>query len=357
MKSKGKTRSYLYYFEIVAIFVSSILLLLSYISAYINPEHIWFISVFGLFFFPIFLLNLFILILCLLRRNIFVVVSILALLPSCVYIQKYVKFSVNQELSNDIDLKILSYNVGRFASGKNMSEKECVEAISHLISDEQPDLVCLQEFRLIGENDINKFVKKFFPNYNLAYFIFNSTKGAYGNITLSRFPIVDKGSFKFEQSSNIVIYTDCLIDSKKVRIYNCHFQSYSISLSSLPQAMKRAYKFTVKKTEGKLKDAIQKRTVQVDKIVRDIKRSPYKSFIIGDFNDGPLSYTYQQLMKYQFDSFQDAGSGFAATFSVLWPMLRVDYILYPSIYKVMEHRVLHLDYSDHYPITASFNIK
>ena len=54
------------------------------------------------------------------------------------------------------------------------------------------------------------------------------------------------------------------------------------------------------------------------------------------------------------DSFLEVGKGFGATYSSLWPMLRIDYILYPKTLEARWYARDDVKYSDHYPILSSF---
>ena len=56
------------------------------------------------------------------------------------------------------------------------------------------------------------------------------------------------------------------------------------------------------------------------------------------------------------DSFREAGKGFGATFSMLWPMLRIDYVLFPERCVGVSYKVERLPYSDHYPVVAEMSI-
>ena len=76
------------------------------------------------------------------------------------------------------------------------------------------------------------------------------------------------------------------------------------------------------------------------------------SMICGDFNDTPMSYTYHRLAAGHKDSFADGGSGMGATFSVLWPLLRIDYILVPENVTCDRTTVNRVPFSDHYPVST-----
>ena len=96
--------------------------------------------------------------------------------------------------------------------------------------------------------------------------------------------------------------------SSKLRIYNCHFESYNISL---PAIIKRHA--AVEETERKLRHSITERPRQVAQVLTGIDQAPVHSIVVGDFNDTPLSYTYFRLIRGRKDSFMKAGKGFGAT--------------------------------------------
>ncbi len=98
------------------------------------------------------------------------------------------------------------------------------------------DIVSLQEVNLPGEYDVARFFEKRFPGYHVGYFMFVTDKGSYGNVTLSKFPILNKGKLMFDKSSNLAIFTDLKIGEGAERVYNCHFESYNM-LSRLKKSV------------------------------------------------------------------------------------------------------------------------
>ena len=80
------------------------------------------------------------------------------------------------------------------------------------------------------------------------------------------------------------------------------------------------------------------------------------SIVTGDFNDTPMSYTYQQLQRGNKDSFIEAGKGMGGTYSGLWPFIRIDYVLLPEKCDALYHKVERKRYSDHYPIVTRLKI-
>ena len=344
--------------------ISAFLLLLSYASMVVNPAKAWYMTVFGLLFVPIAILNGIFLVLAIKRGSSSFLIPLLALLPSLIFIGRYFQFSSGAAERGSETVKILTYNVGHFALGSAQEFKEeggraaCADSVVRFIMENDADIVCLQEVNLPGEYDVARFFEKRFPGYHVGYFMFVTDKGSYGNVTLSKFPILNKGKLMFDKSSNLAIFTDLKIgEGAEIRVYNCHFESYNVSLSRLKKSVADKDGELMWETEEKLKKSIRRRPEQVDKVMSDIEDCTLEAIVTGDFNDNPMSYTYNRLKKGRDDSFVEAGKGFGATYSFLWPFIRIDYILYPSHFTAVSHSVPRVRYSDHYPVIAEINLK
>ena len=110
----------------------------------------------------------------------------------------------------------------------------------------------------------------------------------------------------------------------------------------------------VEDTGRKMRRGITQRPRQVEEVMKDVDECPVRSVVLGDFNDNPLSYTLYRLSRGRQDAFVQAGKGFGATFRPLWPLLRIDYILYPRDLHVVSYEVPKVKYSDHYPVIATY---
>ncbi|MBQ3977263.1 MAG: endonuclease/exonuclease/phosphatase family protein [Bacteroidales bacterium] len=338
--------------------LAAFLLFLTYSSMVVNPAKAWYMTVLGLLFIPIVLLNILLLFWAVKRKSKSFMIPLIVLLPSAIFIGRYFQFSSGAaEQSGETSVRMVSYNVGHFMLGSkpafkgDKGRKACMDSVVRFIKETDADIVCLQEVDLDGEYDVSKFIKDHFPEYQSGYFMFINKEGAYGNVTLSRYPITGKGRLQFEKSSNLAIYTDLKIGDQVLRVYNCHFESYNISLTNLVKSWNRDSTL-VRDTEEKMKRSITRRPVQVDQVMSDIEECPVEAIVAGDFNDNPISYTYFRLMKGRKDTFVEAGRGFGATYSGLWPFIRIDYILYPSHFKAASNHIPRLGYSDHYPVVA-----
>ena len=66
------------------------------------------------------------------------------------------------------------------------------------------------------------------------------------------------------------------------------------------------------------------------------------------------TYTYFRLLRGRRDAFVRAGHGFGASYTSLWPLLRIDYQLYPKALEAVSYDIERVPYSDHYPVIATY---
>ena len=192
------------------------LLILSYASIVVNPAKVWLISLVGIFFVPLSIMNLILLLWAVKRRSKSFVIPLLALLPAFFFVGRYVQTDSEEDRIARMShtgntVKILSYNVGRFP----------MDSIFTFILDQDPDIICLQEFHTDDVDEVRTMLRKRMGEYNADYYLFPTGNGAFGNLTLSRIPVKDKGVIKFEESANLAIYTDYSHCGQDFRVYNC----------------------------------------------------------------------------------------------------------------------------------------
>lgn len=347
----------------VLMLIVAALLALSYVSIAINPAKVWLVSLSGLLFVPLMTLNVILLLWAIKRLSKSFVIPLLALIPSFFFIGRYVQLGdedAQAEHPKGETVKVMTWNVGRFAALneeagiKNM--QQCADSVFDYILSQDPDIVCLQEVKLSNSQKVREYLNKKMRGYSVEYYMFPSGSGSFGNVTLSRIPIKDKGKIKFEQSANLAIYTDHQVGDRRFRVYNCHFESYNISFTGFAKALLQRDSTVINETGTKMKRSITRRPKQVDQVFSHIEDCPIESFVCGDFNDNPMSYTYFRMTRHREDSFVEAGKGFGATYALLWPMLRIDYILYPSRYDAVTNDIPRVNLSDHYPVISEIEL-
>ena len=326
--------------------VSAGLLFLSYLSIVVDPAKAWFFTLFGLIYPLVLIATATLFVLSLFRRSKMRLVLGLALLPSAFFAGTYFQMGHSDNAPAPGGLKIVSYNVARF------QEAGPADIVQYLRG-QDADIICLQEFRLPSGTSVEAWLKRNFPGYRADYFVFQGKGGSFGNVTLSKKPILSKGKTTFEGSANMAVFTDIKLDGSVVRLYNCHFESYNISLPRVVKGITDEDIF--EETERKMRRSITERPKQVAKVLKEIASDGQSTIVLGDFNDTPLSYTYFRLSRGLKDSFVKAGHGFGATYSGLWPLLRLDYILVPGELKPETYKIDKVKYSDHYPIIATYH--
>lgn len=354
MTAKIRRRTPLLYgitFRII-LFIAAGCMVLSYLAVYINPIKSPIPLFFGLFWIPILTLNLLLLIIALLRRSYSAWIPLVALLPALLFSETFFKISgKNDTVYEGIKMRVETYNVGMFNAAKGISDrKEALRLIEKHIASVGSDAVCLQEVFLFDKEHI----KEIFPEYKYRVYHFFPTKNhhCFGNVILSKHKIAGSGCISFKKSTNLALYADIIFYNDTIRLYNTHLESYNISFAALASAKKSNE--VADYLGSKVKNTTVTRSKQVDAIFKNMASSPYPSIVCGDFNDTPMSYAYHKLSRRKKDTFKESGKGFSATYSALWPLLRIDYIFIPNNYECIRHSTPKLYFSDHYPTIAEF---
>ncbi len=352
-KKKKKFTFFHLSFRLILLICASALAI-AYTSALINPQTFLLPTLLGLYFIPLALLNFVLLIVAVIRKSGSFWIPFLSLIPSLFILEFMYQPSREPIPWEKGEIKILTYNTGLFKSGKESKDvDDNMESIMNFIESEAPDIVCLQEYSIRDTLSI----RRHFRNYpHLIHHLFKHSDGRWtGNVTASKFPILTSGTVVFKGSTNLSLWCDILCDGRQYRVFNNHLESNAISLTSLIKKLggrNTEIKPELEKIHGKIKTSVARRSDQTAEILTNINSCKKPAIICGDFNDMPLSYTFRQLYKGRKDSFAEGGQGFGATYSILWPLLRIDYVLLPEQMEVLGHETLRKDYSDHYPVIS-----
>jgi endonuclease/exonuclease/phosphatase family metal-dependent hydrolase len=233
--------------------------------------------------------------------------------------------------------------------------KENADHILNFLRQNNADIICLQEVRL-NKRQIFDISNHKLPDISHMQLAHSSSVG--GQLTMTRFPIVNMGEIRFKNSGNMIIFTDILMNSDTVRVYNCHLQSYRLrpteinSIDSMDFENHRETKEKLIELSVKFRDAIIKRAEQAATLRQHLNQCPYPVIVCGDFNDTPVSFTYRTVRGNLEDSFTQSGKGTANTYNGKLPSFRIDYILHSSRFSSYNFEVSTLNHSDHYPISC-----
>ncbi len=234
------------------------------------------------------------------------------------------------------------------------------------LAEENPDILCLQEFYTSEEkgdfNNIDTVTHLLnTKNSHVEYTITLRGNDHWGIATFTKYPIIKKGKIEFNtRSNNLCIYTDVLINTDTVRIYNMHLQSISFTKADYKfmdqiQSDTTDTKDEVEKSKSilrRLKRAFVKRATQSEIIATHIETCPYKVIVCGDFNDTPASYVYNTIRGDLKDAFIESGSGFEQTYAGKFPRFRIDYILHSKEFNSKNYHHITETQTDHYPVVS-----
>lgn len=271
-------------------------------------------------------------------------------------------------------VKIMTYNVKNFDLYNWTGNAQTRKEIMAFIKEQNPDVINLQEFYTdeIDKPNINYFTDTL--GYKYYHFLATDTvvinakkKNAgkqlfWGVATFSKYPIVKKSSVNFaNNNANGCLVADLVINKKTIRLYNAHLQSVHLgyedynTIEELTEKQ-RTHWFRVKNILRKIKVASRLRASQADAIRESIAASPYPVCVVGDFNDVPVSYTYQTIRKNLADAFVKKGSGFGSTFTNKLSFYRIDHTLFSQEIQIYSYKILNTTLSDHYPIIVEFSL-
>ncbi len=338
------------------------LLLLAYLSVYINPATTSFPALFGLAYPYIAAANIVMVLIWLVMRRWQALISLVAIAAGLGYIHNFIRFT-NHGTEEHHDLKLMSYNIRLFNIYEE-SEKDTHRKMMDLLKKENPGILCLQEYFVKGDPAAGeRKLKEGLGGRRYTHFklIKSGAASRYGIATITRYPIVYRGDIVHPGSSSMTIFTDIVVDTDTFRIYNNHLQSFRLRrvegtlLSELAGEEQRRSMDNISGIYHSLTQGFAMRALQVDRVKRHIETSPYPVIVTGDFNDTPTSYTYRIMRRGLKDAFVEAGYGAGFTYRGKYPPNRIDYILYNEEIYCNDFDIVKARYSDHYPIIAYFS--
>ena len=330
-------------------------LVVSYGSVYVNPGRFWIPAFFGLYFVPLVIINALFLLLALLKRSSIAWIPFLALLPTLLFVELFVRWGTHTGTESGLSVKIATYNVCNFQGYGKKPREEAIREIDRFLHREGVEIVCMQEFYCLDTGKIAHL----FPSYPYRCFTHKKGQKSYrGNLILSTFPMEHSGEIRFLGSHRNCIYADFSVQGRAFRVYTTHLESNNISLNAIADRMRRYQEVPDEflQVHRRIREAFRIRAQQVESISEHLKTVAQPFILCGDFNDTPVSYTYNRLQEGLTDSFRHVGNGFGATFRYLWPSLRIDYVLYNQHFTAITHTTVPAPYSDHYPVITELII-
>src|SRR5205809_2297124 len=213
-----------------------IVYLLSAFAPYANPSDYWFISLMGLGFPFIFLIQLLFIIFWLIVKPKFAILSLIALIIGWKSISVFFAFHSSKQFNYNKPkntLRVVHWNVARFIEMTRNNNKGSQTRLKMLsaLEEQNADVLCLSEFYTSTDsvyyNNIHYIQSKL--HYPYFYYSWDSDGGKQwdGEVIFSRYPIINSGKLNYPRPTmpEALIYVDIIFNLDTVRFYTTHLQS------------------------------------------------------------------------------------------------------------------------------------
>ncbi len=361
-------RRFIKRFFIVINSIVALLFLLSCLVPYLNPSTWWFMGFLGLmvpYLATLLLLSVFF---WLVIKPIISILPILTLLAG--YTQLQVLFAVNRnqtftEKKQAGNLRVVDWNIRSFEGMSTQRDKKRLDrmSVAELITSQNADIICLQEFNHSKMQDnLGLFSQKYPYHFFSVDFERKSLGYKAGSVIFSKYPIIDSLKTKYSGSfGESLISADILLNNDTIRVFTTHLQSFRFSKTdyeNLDEIRNRDDKTLDASLNiaQKMKLAFTRRGTQAKTVKEALDESPYPSFICGDFNDVPNSYTYAHIRGNWQDVFLKTSLGIGRTYTALAPTLRIDYILPDNHFTIHQFDMVDEGLSDHLMLVADISL-
>lgn len=342
-------------------FFFATLLLFSYLGAVISPQKFWPLAFLGLVYPILLIINLLFCIYWATRLKRYVFISAFSIIVGFNVLLNSIELSSTPEprsISSVPHLKLMAYNVHNFRTLDTPRNSPANIPILKLIDSIQPDIIGIAEYnsRLKICDSLQKVL-----NTNQFYFepFIKAETDSTGLALFSKYPIVHRGviGLSTEADDNQAIYIDIKYKSGIVRVYDFHLHSLKLDeqdyfLLDNFYHRRGIYWDGLRRIIDKLKQGFIIRGEQVDQIRQHAARCPYPYIFMGDFNDTPSSYAFNQMARGMKNTFRKKGTGIGKTFNGGFASFQIDYILVSQQFQVLDYQIIHKTISDHYPVCS-----
>jgi endonuclease/exonuclease/phosphatase family metal-dependent hydrolase len=317
--------------------VLTVLTVIAYLLPFLAPKLFPLLSVFTLVMPLMLVLNFICFLYWMLQAKRQMLLSGLILLLGITFVSKFYRFSGKNETEDADDFTLMSYNVRLFNLYDWLPARDIPYVIPAFIKEQDPDILCLQEYNKIGDTS--------FKGYRYKY-IFKMA-GQTGQAIYSRYRIIDKGDIQFPGSANNVIYADIKKGNDTLRVYSMHLQSIKISPDIHESFDEEKSKVIFKRISA----AFEKQQHQAELVEKHKSECPYPMIICGDLNNSAFSYVYRSVKGKMNDAFEEAGKGFGKSYNFKYYPARIDYVFTDKTIDVKQYTTFsNFINSDHFPI-------
>ncbi len=342
MKNQSWLSKTMKFLNIVLVLVT----IMAYLLPYLAPKTFPFLSVFTLILPLLLIVNALFFVYWLLQLKKLMILSATVLFIGITFINKFYKFSEKNLPKSENEFSIMSYNVRLFNLFEWTTNNDTPEQISRFVQQENPDILCLQEYSPVENINFNQ--------YKYSFIDLDGNKNKYGQAIYSKFKIINKGEIDFPNSSNKVIFVDVKRKKDTMRIYSIHLQSIKISTDIHDKIDESKSKFIF----NRISKAFAEQQLQAQLIKENVAKCNYPKIICGDLNNSAFSYVYRVIKGDLKDAFVEAGSGFGKTYNYKNYPARIDYFLVENDFEVKQYQSFdQFFHSDHFPLSTRLELK
>lgn len=321
-------------------------------TTWLRPSEYPRLSVVGLGFPFVVLMNLLFLAFWLIFSIRYIWIPILGFLLCFPFLRDYWPVNWRQNAPEDC-LKLLTYNVAGFRDGGATQEDGQHEIVRYL-QHSDADIICLQEaYAGRVRRELDQVMR------NLGYTVIPSIGGHDMEHAYSKVPVLKSERVAIESETNGAMAYWLKTGEDTLCLINCHLESnhltaedkgvYHDMLDSLNN--RNRVESGARLLVRKLAAASAQRGPQVD-FIRDFYKKEGTSVIVcGDFNDSPISYTCRSFSKDLNSAFVQSGNGPGISYNQKGFWFRIDHIFcskdWQSFASTVDKTIVA---SDHYPL-------
>lgn len=331
----------------------------TYFVPYTDPARVWFFPILGLAAPAVYVATLVLALYWIirwrwLRAGVMLVLVAVGLFHVSLFWRPELKRNYHAETVDRAAFKVMTYNVRNFY-GENGSSS--VGDILALVEEQDPDVICLQEFnaRLAEKEEGFALLEGKYESASFGRTEAPDSQHGAPLLILSKYRILRSGTVLTPSSS---VWADVIIGEDTVRVFNNHLRSTAITTSDNEYLTRRGF-LTDTAREVKLRSIVDRyrensvlRAAQVDSIAQVVSAVRTRRILCGDFNDTPMSYVYRTMARGLNDAFSECGSGYSHTYRGFYNTLRIDYVLSSAGFETLTYEVPPVDYSDHHPVVV-----
>lgn len=340
--------------------VVAVALVLTYLVPYVNPSRVWFFPALGLaapitYVAGVMLMLYWIIRWRWLRAGVMILIVVIGFFKVSLFWRPDIRRTYEDDSQNPDrgTFKVMTYNVRSFYGENGHSS---VEDILRLIEEQDPDIICLQEFnaRLAARSEEFSLLEEKYESAGFGRTAAPDSVYEAPLAVLSKFRILRSGTVLTPASS---VWADLMVGDDTVRVFNNHLRSTAINAADNVYITEHRFlSDTARETKilsivGRLRENSVLRAAQVDSIARVIDATHTRRIVCGDFNDTPMSYVYRTMAHGLRDAFRSCGSGYSHTYRGFFNTLRIDYVLSGG-FEPVTYETLMVDYSDHHPVVV-----